>query len=56
MEHYQLHKDGDPYERRYYTAFIRDEFHSYEIFWQTHPPPKRHGDIDFSYHVWFRMH
>jgi len=30
---YSLEKDGDGYEQKYYTRFLRDEFPSYETFW-----------------------
>ena len=47
---YNLLSDGDGYERRYYQAFIKAEFASYEAFWVKHVAPltNRPTDIYFK--------
>jgi hypothetical protein len=46
---YSLEKDGDPYEKAAWLAFVREEFPAYQVFWRAYivPLTKRPISIDF---------
>lgn len=43
---YLLKDDGDPHERRAWFRYLKNEFPSYEPFWQTHVVPLTNRPID----------
>lgn len=46
---YSLSSDGDGYEQRYYHAFIKAEFVSYDTFWAKHIVPLTNRPVDIYF-------
>lgn len=46
---YSLSSDGDGYEQRYYHAFIKAEFASYDTFWAKHVVPLTNRPVDIHF-------
>ena len=44
-----LASDGDAYEQKYYGAFIRNEFPSYDRFWAKHVVPLTNRPVDIHF-------